>query len=143
MRDVTAPKVVPLPDGTRLVHIGPHKTGTTTLQGAFHLARRAAALQGVHYAGPNRQPLHAAQEAAAVRQPRDGDAPRLRHWRRLVSEIEAADEPRILVSSEWFADAKPAGIRFAVDNLDPGRVHIAVTLRPLGRILASQWQQYV
>ena len=129
-----------LPEGTRLVHIGPHKTGTSALQGAFHLARRRAGAQGLHYAGANRQPIHAAQEIAAVTTAAPA-ASRLRHWRRLRREILAAREPRTLVSSEWFADARPEGIRVLVEDLDPTRVRIAVTLRPLARILPSQWQQ--
>ena len=140
---MTAPDRVLLPDGARLVHIGPHKTGTTTLQGAFHLARRAAAAQGVHYAGPNRQATHAAQAIAAVTDATAPGRPALREWRRLMREIEAVDVPRLVVSSEWFADARPAGIRLLANDLDPSRVHVAVTLRPLGRILASQWQQFV
>ena len=133
---------LPLPDGVRLVHIGPHKTGTTTLQGAFHLARRAVSEQGVHYAGANRQPLHAAQAVAAVTETTERTAPGLRPWRRLMHDIAAAREPRVLVSSEWFADAQPAGIRLIASDLDPGRMHVAVTLRPLTRILSSQWQQF-
>ena len=43
--------------GTRLVHIGPHKTGTTAIQGALHLARERLAAQGVVYPGRGRQPL--------------------------------------------------------------------------------------
>jgi hypothetical protein len=129
----------PVPEGTRLVHIGPHKTGTTTLQGAFHLARREAERQGVHYVGPNRQPLNAAQEIAAI-----GNAAtsrRIGPWRRLVAEVERAKQPRVIISSEWFADARSEGVRRLSKDLDPARVHVVVTLRPLGRILASQWQQ--
>jgi hypothetical protein len=33
------------PEGTRLVHIGPFKTGTTALQGAFHASRTALAAE--------------------------------------------------------------------------------------------------
>lgn len=40
---------LPLPEGTCLLHIGPHKTATTSLQSAFHAAREAMASQGVHY----------------------------------------------------------------------------------------------
>lgn len=128
-----------LPDDTRLVHIGPHKTGTTTLQGAFHLARREAAKQGVHYAGPNRQPTHAAQAIAAMRE--GAEPPGIRAWRHLVGEVMKAKEPRVVISSEWFADARREGIRRVAMDLDQARVHVAVTLRPLGRILSSQWQQ--
>ena len=40
-----------LPEGCRLIHIGPHKTGTTALQWAMHVARDSLHEQGVHYAG--------------------------------------------------------------------------------------------
>ena len=43
--------------GTRLLHIGPHKTGTTAVQGALHLARERLAARGVVYPGRGRQPL--------------------------------------------------------------------------------------
>ncbi len=131
-----------LPEGARLVHIGPHKTGTTTLQGAFHLARAAAAKQGVHYAGPNRQPVHAAQALVANSLDPSREPAALRPWRRLVDDVERATATRVVISSEWFAELQPAGIRMLVDAFDPARVHVAVTLRPLGRILASQWQQF-
>ena len=139
---MTAPAQVLLPEGTRLVHIGPHKTGTSALQGAFHLARGAASKQGVHYAGPNRQPLHAARQVAALTDSTAGARGELRQWARLVREIRSAAEPRILVSSEWFADAKEPGIRRIAHDLGPDQTHIVVTLRPLVRILASQWQQH-
>ena len=37
--------------GTRLLHIGPHKTGTTAIQGALHLARERLTAEGVVYPG--------------------------------------------------------------------------------------------
>ena len=46
-----------LEPGTRLLHIGPHKTGTTAVQGALHLARERLAAEGVVYPGRGRQPL--------------------------------------------------------------------------------------
>jgi hypothetical protein len=47
------------------------------------------------------------------------------------------------VSSEFLADARPEDIRRIVADLDPARVHVVVTLRPLARIIPSQWQQYI
>ena len=32
---------VPVPEGTRLVHVGPHKTGTTAVQNALWDARQS------------------------------------------------------------------------------------------------------
>lgn len=124
-----------------MLHIGPHKTGTTSVQGAFHHARRDVAAQGVHYAGPNRHPRQAAQ-AAATRSARGRRGGSMRAWNGLVREIRRS-RGRVVVSSEWLSDAAPPDIRRIVDDLDPARVQVVVTLRPLASILASQWQQFV
>jgi hypothetical protein len=133
-----------LPPDVVLLHIGPHKTGTTTLQGAFHHARKALRGNGVHYAGKRRQPWLAAL-AVTGRRGRPGDPPAAqKHWRGLVREVQAeGGSRRVFVSSERFADAKPDSIRRIIDELGGPRVHILITLRPLAKILPSQWQQAV
>ena len=132
-----------LPPNAVLVHIGPHKTGTTTLQGAFHASRAALAKNGVHYAGPGRHPMLAV--LALTETPgRRGDPPPSRElWDELVAEVQAAPDERVVVSSEFFADGTPGVAERVVDDLGRDRVHVVVTLRPLARILPSQWQQYV
>ena len=133
-----------LPEGTRLVHIGPPKTGTTSLQGAFHVARAEIEAQGVHYAGSARHSGSAV--LAATGRPsffKDTGSPSIARWHRLLRDIRKASAPRVVLSSEFFADAEPDAIRRVIDDLDPARVHIVVTLRPLAKILPSQWQQYV
>ena len=49
----------------------------------------------------------------------------------------------MVLSSEFFADASPEAIRRVVGELDPAKVQVVVTLRPLARIIPSQWQQCV
>lgn len=132
-----------VPEGTRLVHIGPFKTGTTSLQAAFHTGRAAMHQQGVHYTGPNAQPVGPVMAATGRAHVMHGQPPPIKAWRRLVREVEEAPEPRVVVSSEFFSDAPPEAIRRIVDDLDPSRVHVVVTLRPLARIIPSQWQQFV
>jgi hypothetical protein len=139
---VTALPDVLVPDGTRLLHIGPHKTGTSSLQSAFHRGRRGLTSHGVLYAGPNRQPLRAAQAAAAIGSPEAARRP-IQPWHELLREIRASRAPRAVISSEWFADARDDAIRRIVDDLDPARAHVVVTVRPLASILPSQWQQHV
>ncbi|MCI0585015.1 MAG: hypothetical protein L0227_19335, partial [Chloroflexi bacterium] len=135
-----------LPEGTVVLHIGPPKTGTSTVQGAFHAARAATLAQGVRYVGRSR---HSGTGVLAVTgRPsfrRDSGPPPIRAWKELVSEIRSAREARVLLSSEFFADAEPDAISRIVRDLDlaPGRLHVVVTLRPLAAILPSQWQQYV
>jgi len=132
-----------VPDGTRLLHIGPHKTGTTTLQGAFDSNRVALAEHGVHYAGRGRQ-VRAAASSVAL----DDPSPRLvavgaRRWRRLVKEVSQSKAARVVISSETFANADDESLRTITNAFDAARTHVVVTLRPLTKILPSQWQQRV
>ncbi|MCJ7709900.1 MAG: hypothetical protein MUQ32_03635 [Chloroflexi bacterium] len=133
-----------LPSGTRLVHIGPHKTGTTSLQAALYVGRPAMLEQGVRHAGLGRNPSTAVR--AVTGRPSnysDEAVPAIGHWRSLVREVERAKESRVVISSEFFSWAEPAAIRRIVTDLDPSRVQIAVTLRPLAKIIPSMWQQNV
>ncbi len=132
-----------LPEGTRLVHIGPAKTGTTYLQGAFHSCRAATSAQGVHYAGPTRQPTGAVQAILGNRSPSTGETPTLHQWHRLVREVKRTRKRRVVISSEFFADAEPEAIPTIVNDLGGERVHVVVTLRPLAQIIPSQWQQFI
>ena len=133
-----------VPPGARLLHIGPPKTGTTSLQASFWTARADALAQGVHYAGRSR---HSSRAVLAVTNrasfDEDRGTPSMDNWNRLLREIRAAREPRLILSSEGFAYAQSDAIRRIVDDLDPHRVHVVVTLRPLQRILASEWQEHV
>jgi hypothetical protein len=128
--------------GVRLVHIGPHKTGTTAVQGALQAARERLAAEGVFYPGKGRQPLWSI--LAVTRQPAlVGDpSPDMAYWDNLVRSIGAAGDQRVVLSSEFFAGADDVVARRVVRDLGP-RVHVAVTLRPLTKILPSQWQQYM
>jgi hypothetical protein len=139
----SGPRIVPLTPGTRLVHIGPHKTGTTAIQGALFDAKERLARLGVDFPGDDRHPMHAAL-AVTARPAMMGDAaPDERHWRKLVGQVEETGDRTAVISSEFFSEADEDGIRRIVDGLGGDRVHVVVTLRPLVRIMPSQWQQYV
>ena len=133
----------PLPDGTRILHIGPPKTGTTSLQSAFWAAREAALAQGVRYAGRSRHSTRAVWAVTGRRSfDEDRTVPSIDHWTELLTEIREAPEPRVVLSSEGFAFASPAASARVLADLDPSRTHVVVTLRPLGRLLASEWQEH-
>jgi hypothetical protein len=133
-----------LPAGSRLLHIGPHKTGTTSVQSAFHTNRAELASQGVRYAGLQRQPMQAAHAVTGRASPyADGKTPPIGRWLALVREIRGAREDRVVISSEGFADADTAAVRRVISDLGVGRAHVVVTLRPLVELLPSQWQQQV
>ena len=138
-----APDDLTLAAGTRLLHIGPHKTGTTALQVAFHLARARLAAHGVFYAGADRSPVRATL-AVTGRPAMLGEAsPDIALWDKLVRIVREAGDQRVVISSEFFDDADDAVARRVVADLGGPQVHVVATLRPLARVMPSQWQQYL
>lgn len=134
----------PLPAGTRLLHIGPHKTGTTSVQGALFAAKDLLPEHGVVFPAHSRHPMEAVL-AACARPAMMGDtAPTEKHWARLLEQVRATGGKTSVISSEFFADTEDDDtIARIVEQLGGERVHVLVTLRPLVRIMPSQWQQYV
>ena len=132
------------PRSTRFLHIGPHKSGTTTIQGALELARENLAGHDLAYVGRGYQTARAAQELMG-RSPMFGDKkPNENAWQRLVKQVESAGDQGAIISSEFFCEAPDEEtVRRIVDDLGADRVHVVVTLRPLTKILPAQWQQYV
>jgi hypothetical protein len=134
----------PLATGAVLVHIGPPKTGSTTVQSALYAARSRLTAQGVHHAGGSRHPAAAVQAVTGrPSQYSGGVVPSEWRWRWLVREVRQATSPRVILSSELLADATPDRVQRIVTDLGGPRVHVVVTLRSLARILPSQWQQFV
>jgi hypothetical protein len=132
-----------LPEKGVLLHIGPHKTGTTTIQGALKLARPEMAKVGVVYAGQTRQHQMAAL-ALTGGNGLTGDRPAEQaDWDLLVSQVRAAADRRVIVSSEFFDECTDEMARTVIRDFGPDRVHVVVTLRPLAKIMPSAWQQYV
>ena len=132
-----------LQDGTRLLHIGPHKTGSSALQNALHLARERLAAEGIVYPGRGRQtllPILAVTGQPALL----GEAPAsMSHWDSLVRVVAEAGDQRVIVSSEFLAEAREEIAGRVVRELGGPKAHVVATLRPLPKLLPSQWQQYV
>ncbi|MBM7518127.1 hypothetical protein [Nocardioides nitrophenolicus] len=130
-----------LPAGARLLHVGPHKTGTTALQSAFDLARADLGPQGVHYASRSRHDARAARyvtdRMVAGRDPARAE----QAWRAVVGTLTAAGPERRVFSSEFLSDATDEQIARIVGDLGTDELWVAITLRPLARILSSQYQQ--
>jgi hypothetical protein len=134
----------PVPAGSRLVHIGFDKTGTTSLQGAFHRDRDRLRALGVVYPGTERYQKSAGIAVTEARG-NTGDKPvTMADWDALVAEVGSAPaHARVFVSSEWLCRATDEQARRVVSELGGPLVHVVATLRPLVKILPSAWQQYV
>lgn len=139
---------MPLPPGTRLLHIGPHKTGTTALQIALGKNRDALLGQGVRYVwGGEHLNANLAALAVAGRPTRRFASAKpvpMEHWTSLVAKVKAAKElERVVISGEEFCSVSETTILKIVQDLARDRLQIAVTLRPLEKVIVSQWQQFV
>ena len=132
----------PLPEGAVLVHIGPPKTGTTSLQGALHRQRDVLRGHGVCYPGTTQR--HRRQgDALLERLGPGGEVEPMSAWTDLVAEVAAVPDLRVCVSTESFARARPEHIERIVADLGRDRVHMVVAARRLDRLLPSAWQQRV
>lgn len=132
-----------LPPATRLLHIGPQKTGTTMIQGAMHRGRRELREHDVVYPGRGTRPREGVWAALDLQVPFTRPNPRIERWHALVEEVRAAGTMRVCVSTEDFAKAELEGARRVVRDLGQDRPHVVAVARGLDRLLPSQWQQRV
>jgi len=134
---------VALPEGSKLLHVGPHKTGSTAIQDAMDQARDEMRDQGTLYLSRKRHegtPARYVTGRLVLGQDRDRAA---RKWRRLVRELRAPGAERKVYSSEFLSDATEEQVARIVDEVGADGLYVACTLRPLAGILPSQYQQYV
>lgn len=130
-----------LPPGTRLIHVGPQKTGSTTIQSLMFAARDRLREYGVVYAGEDARPRRAGWAIGLPGGPRE--RPPLTAWQQLVDQVAAAGDDRVLISDENYARAKSSQIRRIVTELGAGRHHVLLFARRLDTFLPSQWQERV
>ncbi|MGA8245436.1 MAG: hypothetical protein WB797_00880 [Nocardioides sp.] len=131
-----------LPSGAILVHVGPFKTGSSSLQMALHTRRDEVLGLGVHYPGPAYRHL---RPIAAVmgRGPRGVPSVPAEEWDELVADIRRVDAPRTVVSSEGLSTAGTKTVARVVHDLGADRVHVVRVERRLDRLLPSAWQERV
>jgi hypothetical protein len=133
-----------IPEGARLVHIGPHKTGSTAIQVALHDAGDRLAEHGVAYVTTGGYRPRKAGWALGLRgRPSGTEPPPIRQWERFVAAVEAADSLRVCVSNEDFGRATEPLAERVVEDLGGERVHVVSVVRRLDRYLPSQWQERV
>ncbi len=131
-----------LPEGARLLHIGPHKTGSTAIQVAMFRARPELAAHGVYYPGRRRRRREASEELFAAID--DGTSEgTLKRWDALCREVAAAEATRVCVSDELFGKASDTTAARIVHDLGGREPHIVLVARRLDAYLPSQWQERV
>jgi hypothetical protein len=131
------------PRGSRILHIGPPKTGTTAVQSSLFLRQADLAAYGVAYPGRRRHERAAVSAAALAWVPHGYPADIEKQWQWLVGEVRASNADRVMVSSEIFSLAPDARLPRIVEDLGGAGLQVVITVRPLARMLPSQWQQSI
>jgi hypothetical protein len=127
-----------------LLHVGPHKTGTTAMQASLFAARKRMAKHGVYLANAKeRHPRTAILEGTGGRAIRGALTSTLTTWADLQQAVSSHPADRVVISSELFSNTKQQRIPGLVDDLGGPRVQVVLTVRSLARVLPSQWQQYL
>ena len=135
--------ITPIGKGEVLLHVGLHKTGTTALQVALADARGVLEDHGVRYPGKglyhHKAILAGADRPYGWRENGARITPK-KHWKKMLKEAEY--DGRTIISSEFLDDISPEICARVIDDLGgPERVSVVVTLRSIGAILPSAWQQ--
>jgi hypothetical protein len=131
-----------LPEGTRLLHIGPHKTGTTSLQNSIRANREEILRQGVYYGAPEGRLASNRIARSLLRLPfkNPDEIVEYKEWEDQVARVHASNARRVIVSGEEFSFCEKKEIRTILNDLGRDQVHVVVTVRPLAKVLPSQWQ---
>ena len=61
-------------------------------------------------------------------------------WEDQVARVRGSTATRVIVSGEEFSFCEQKEIRTLLRDLEKERVHVVVTVRPLAKVLPSQWQ---
>lgn len=121
------------------VHMGMHKTGTSAVQNAMMINRRALLKRGVLYPVTGQKgPAHHPLAAGLIGDPFD-----LGLWKDLAAEIEAAGAEKVVLSSEMFEFVgTPEGWSAMVSALGQ-RPIVVCYLRRQSEYLVSSYNQHV
>ncbi len=127
------------------LHIGLHKTGTTYLQNVLRANREGMRAQQVEFTGGPGEPVQAfAVWDLQGRRPRGAADRRIAgSWDALVEAVNACGLPSALISEERLSVSNLKQARKAVTSFSDSEVHVVVTVRDLGRVVVSAWQEEV
>ncbi|WP_299151802.1 hypothetical protein [uncultured Tateyamaria sp.] len=127
------------------IHIGAHKTGTTTLQRCFDENSAALAALGVTY--PRSNWFHHSQHRLAfalkgMRDPLQKDIPDFdREVGALNTAVASAKTSNVFISSEEFFSCSADAVMRLKDRLDVDSTHIIATVRRPDTMFVSMYNQ--
>jgi hypothetical protein len=132
------------PKRSLVLHIGPRKTATTSLQVALASMREPLRELGVVYPGEGKQHFQPVNRFIGRRQIWETDVQAEvveRPWLQALEEI--GDAPHGVISTEVLSQARPEHVRRIVNSAPDRTPVVVITYRPFEDLLASTWQQLV
>lgn len=132
-----------LPQGARLVHIGPHKTGSTAVQVSLAEARPRLPEFGARYPGKGARNRRAGWALGLPGRRAGTEPPPIEVWERFARKVSEAGPHRVCVSNEDFGRANAEQAARIVEDLGGDSVHVVAVARRLDRYLPSQWQERI
>src|SRR5215212_4869223 len=122
-----------LPVGSVLVHLGPYKTGTTSILKSLDIHREDLRRHGVLYPGTAHRQVRPGW-ALLERTPRGVGPVPVRAWEEMVEEIRVSDLSRVCISTEDLASARPKHIARLAEDLGADRIWVLMTVRRLDKL---------
>jgi hypothetical protein len=139
--NVIKEQIQALPRGSILLHIGPHKTGTTSLQAALRENSATLKAHGVEYLAQDGKPAANRVARSLLRLPFIGkEVVPYAEWEQFAHKVNQSDAPRIILSGEEFSFCGSKEIHELARTFGLDRLHVVITIRPIARVLPSQWQ---
>jgi hypothetical protein len=129
------------------LHVGSPKTGTTFIQHMLDTYRDELAERGVFYPTSRLAAHHDPARDLRDIKVQGGHFHHRRvpgSWEQMVRQVhDWHDGQVVVISSEILAFASHDEARRAVRSLEPGEVHIVITMRDLARQIPAAWQEMV
>ena len=130
-----------------IIHAGFHKSGTTALQESFDSQSDELRAAGIIYPNIGRRAHHRVAWALSGKTwgwgKRGGEKTSIKEWEQLAKSINSSDDETIVISSEFFSELDGEAIRRLFSDIKGRKVQAVFTLRPLVKLLASSYQQYL
>jgi hypothetical protein len=128
------------------IHVGFHKTGTTAIQQSLFSHSEELKKAGFQYATNKRRANHRQAWALTERywgwKNRGGKKTPISEWTQHLKILKSKKYNSIL-SSEFFSELNDVQLDRLAADLKNFQVEVIFTIRPLNKILASSYQQYL
>jgi len=132
------------------LHIGPGKTGTTTIQAVLSASRDILAAREMLYVSSNKNSDNVNHAALGLlndpntksdpREWRNWDRSDV-HWGHVKRALHTSALPTAVMSGEELSHFPDEAISRLKRELSGWEIHLVVTARPLSQIIPSYWQQ--